>query len=130
MSLGGTYAVTASLTGGPGEKGGFKEFVKRLTSSIPFLTYTSMLLISIAGIRLPGFVYDITSMIGNASTFLIMVTVGLMLDIRIPKEDIKDVIHVVAIRYMGALIFAVLIYLFLPIPASLVCITLLLLFIR
>lgn len=118
MSLGGTYAVTASLTGGSAEKGGFKEFVKRLTSSVPFLTYTIMLVISLAGVRLPGFVYDITNMIGGASTFLIMVIVGLMLEVHIPKEDIKDIRRVVLIRYIGSLLFALLIYFLLPIPIN------------
>lgn len=55
---------------------------------------------------------------GGASTFLIMVMVGLMLEVNIPKEDRKDVGRVVAIRYLGSALFAALIYFFLPFPEN------------
>lgn len=114
MSLGGTNAIACSLSKDNVEADQFKQFVKRITSSIPFMTYITMLTISLIGIKIPTFIYTITDMIGGASTFLIMVLVGLMLEIKIPKDDFKDVSKVVFIRYFGSIIFATLIYFGLP----------------
>ncbi|MDD3252399.1 MAG: AEC family transporter [Lachnospiraceae bacterium] len=115
MSLGGTYAITAGVTN-TGDKGSFGEFFKRLFSSIPFITYMTMLLLSLIGIRLPAEVYTVTDLIGGATTFLVMFMIGIIFEIQIPKEDIKDVGAIVAIRYIGSLLFAILIYRYLPIP--------------
>lgn len=115
MSLGGAYAITSSVTNS-NEKASIKDFFKRLLSSIPFVTYMTMLVISLIGIKLPEEVYTLTDMIGGASTFLVMFMIGIMLEIQIPKDDIKDVVSVISIRYIGSLIIAILIYTLLPVP--------------
>lgn len=116
MSLGGAYAVVASVTNAS-DKGSLKEFFERLLSSIPFITYMTMLAISLIGIRLPDEVFAVTDMISGASTFLVMFMIGIMLEVQIPEEDAKDVVSIIAIRYIGSLVFAFLIYKYLPIPA-------------
>ncbi len=117
MGLGGTYAIVSGLTGSS-QKGMLKEFIKRLFTSVPFITYLVMFTVSLIGITIPDPVYVLTDFAGSASMFLIMVSIGIMLELKIPRESFLEIVKLLGIRYFTlALIVLILVYI-LPFPNS------------
>ncbi len=98
MGLGGTYAAVASITGSS-ETVTVKTFFKRLFSSVPFDTYLIMLFINFFDIHIPGGIYIFTDFAGSATAFIVMITIGLMLEVNIQKKSIKEVFLLLTIRY-------------------------------
>ncbi|WP_322597302.1 AEC family transporter [Enterococcus sp. HY326] len=92
------------------------KILKRLFASVPFTTYVLMLLIRLLSINLPAFVLSVTEVAGSANTFLSMLMIGLYLELVLPKAYQKIVVKVLATRYGGGIVMAIIIFL-LPIPA-------------
>lgn len=87
-----------------------KFMASKLFGSVPFDTYLVMLVISLFGIKLPEQVSDVAAMLGAPSILITMIMIGIVLDIKINKNDLKDVINVLLIRYGLGLIFGFLIF--------------------
>ena len=115
MCTGGTYAISSSLLG---DKGGIsvKAILKKLTSSLPFMTYLTMLIISILGIRLPDALISFISPMAAANPFLAMIMIGMMFDLNLDKETLKDVRGMVLIRVLTSVAAALCFYFLLPFP--------------
>lgn len=115
MGLGLTYSIASSVVNK--EKGfNIKDIIKKLISSIPFDTYMFIFLISILNIQIPKFIQDITLRLGNANTFLSMFMVGLLLDFKIDRSEIKDVLNIIITRNVIAVLLAIGIWIYMPIP--------------
>jgi len=104
MCTGGTYAISCSLLGQ--EKISLRMIGKRLLSSRPFLCYTGMLLLSLAGFRFPAPVLSFIAPIANANPFLAMLMVGMMLEFRFPREVQKEIFSMVAVRLLYGILAA------------------------
>ncbi|MDV4150470.1 AEC family transporter [Clostridium sp. AL.422] len=115
MGLGLTYSIASSVVNRK-EKFSIKEIIKKLVSSVAFDTYMFIFLISILNIEIPKFIQDITFRIGSANTFLSMFTVGLLLDFKINRNEIKDVINIIITRNLMAVILAIIVWFYMPIP--------------
>ena len=115
MCTGGTYAISSSLLG---DKGGIslKAIGKKLTSSMPFMTYLSMLVLSILGIRLPDALVSFISPMASANPFLAMIMIGMMFDLNLDRETLRDVRGMVLIRVLASIIAATCFYFLLPFP--------------
>ena len=79
------------------------------------MTYLSLMLLSVLDITLPDFVYQTASTIGGANTFLAMLMIGILFDIRVNREDRRQLVEILALRYGGSLLMCVLVWL-LPLP--------------
>lgn len=114
MCTGGAYAFTSSYLAK--EKQGFdvKSFAKKLFSSAPLVSYVGMFFLSLAGIRLPEGITQFLSPIAAANTFMAMLMLGLIFHIELRREYIKEVTILLALRYILAAVFSVVIYCFLP----------------
>lgn len=113
MCTGLTYACAASRLDTSSEFQ-FKDFFKRIFSSIPFVTYLVMITLTLVNIKLPSELFQVTGIIGNANIVLVMMMLGLMVELKIGKDDIKDVILHIFIRYSILIVCAILIYYFFP----------------
>lgn len=83
-----------------------KYFLTKLFQSVPFDTYLIMLILSLLGIRMPQLVNEVTGLIGGSSIILTMIMIGIAFEVKISKEDMKDVITILVIRYILAVIFS------------------------
>lgn len=115
MCTGLTYACAASRLD-TSSKFQFKDFFKRIFSSVPFVTYMVMISLTLLNIHLPREVYQVTGIIGNANIVLVMIMLGLMVELKIDRDDLKDVILHSVIRYSILIVCAFLIYYFFPAP--------------
>ena len=112
MCTGGTYAM-ASMVAGEGERQGIKGFLKKLFSSIPMDVYVIMVILSFH-IKLPLLVRTFAGIVGNANAFLAMLIIGIGFEWRMRKEEVKETVFIVVIRYAVAVVCAVLAVKLLP----------------
>ncbi|MDD3224889.1 MAG: AEC family transporter [Clostridium sp.] len=113
MCTGGTYAV-ASVVAWEGEKQSIKGFIRKIFSSVPFDTYLLMLIVAITGIKLPRVIYNVTSNLSAGNAFLSMLMIGMIFECNFHKEQLLKVASMLSIRYICALIFALIIYFYIP----------------
>lgn len=108
-----TYALVSPQSGG--ERIRLTYVLGRLVRSVPFMTYLVLMLLSVLGVTLPDFVYETASAIGGANTVLAMLMIGLLFDIRVGREDRRQLAGILALRYGGSLLMCLLVW-FLPLP--------------
>lgn len=90
------------------------NFISSMMSSVPFVTYLVMLLISLLGIQLPESVFEIATSIGNANIVIVMLMLGIIIETKIHFDDIKDISKLLIIRYGFSFIISILILFFFP----------------
>ena len=85
--------------------------LKKIFSSVPFITYIVMLLTLIFNIKLPSTIYYFTDIGKDATVFLGMVIIGIMLDFKFNFKEIKELFSVVRLRYIYAVALAIILFL-------------------
>ena len=102
MCTGGTYAFTASVIGdgeGKKEQITMQGILGKLYRSAPFVVYMAMLIMAVAGLRFPEPVYAFTNVLADANTFLCMLMIGMMFELRLDKRSLGYVKEIVFWRY-------------------------------
>lgn len=115
MCLGGTYAMASSVASSD-EVISVKSVAKKLLSSIPFDVYIVIFFLSLFKITLPSPILSIATYIGNANGFLVMLMIGLLLEIKMDRHDVHDVIKILVLRFSWSIGLAALCYFVLPLP--------------
>ena len=120
MCTGGSYAATDLLLNGRKEGEKFLlSLLKKLGSSVPFLTYTAMLVLSLCRVQIPMALADFLQPIANANAYCAMFMIGLMFDIQLRPETLKAVAAIVIIRNLSAIALSAFCYFVLPPPSAL-----------
>jgi len=127
LVTGGTYAIASQLLKRK-ESSGLLPVVKVLLASAPFVTYMTMMILSFVQVPIPSSVTALTAPIGAANPFMAMLMVGLMLEIRGGKEQVREVILILLLRLLGSSLLALVVYFLLPYPLAVRQILVLLLF--
>lgn len=117
MCTGGSYAVTYAALH-KGKSGGLRigALLKQLLSVLPFVTYLSMMLLTILNIRLPVRLVDFIRPISNANPYCAMLLMGLLFELDFPKQTIQAVWRIVVIRNVVAAALALGFWFLLPAP--------------
>ena len=102
MCTGGTYALASGLvhTGEKYEPVTLRSVAAKLLSSVLFVVYVLMLVCALFEVHLPQPVYTLTGLIGSANTFLSMLMIGMMFEMTLDLEKLKQVREVVLYRYV------------------------------
>lgn len=117
MCNGTSFAISKNVL--DGTKGlNLKNTVKTLLRSVPFLTYLTMLIVTLSGLSIPRKIVDFVTPMANANAFLAMFMVGMMFDFRIEKSLFKEIAGILAIRFGAAVIAALAFYFLLPLPLA------------
>ena len=114
MGLGMTYAVADHVASGENHFD-IKELFKKLFSSIPFDVYVLIFILAIFKLQIPSPILTIASTIGAGNSFLAMLMIGLMLEIKVSPLEAKNVFKILGLRIVGTIVVSLL-TLFLPIP--------------
>ena len=107
------YAIVSARSSGQRVRLGF--VLDKLVHSVPFMTYLTLMVLSILGITLPEPVYQVASTVGGANTFLAMVMIGMLFEVRVEREDRRLILEILAVRYGCSLAMAALVWV-LPLP--------------
>ena len=113
VNSGVAYAIVSARSSGQRVRLGF--VLDKLVHSVPFMTYLTLMVLSILGITLPEPVYQVASTVGGANTFLAMVMIGMLFEVRVEREDRRLILEILAVRYGCSLAMATLVWV-LPLP--------------
>ena len=113
ICTGGSYIAASRAIGA---STGLKSSIIRLFSSIPFDVYVLLLVAALLGYHLPSQVTLLISVVGNANPFIAMLIIGMMLEIKIDRTQLKNVFRVLLLRYGAGAAFAALFYFGTPLP--------------
>ena len=108
-----SYAVVSAA--GNGERVRLRFVLDKLCHSVPFMTYLVLMVLSTLHISLPEPVYQIASTVGGANTFLAMLMIGILFEVRVEHEDRRQIAEILVLRYAGSLVMAALVWLS-PLP--------------
>ena len=112
VCLGGAFSLASSVKDGSGIS--FKRIGKALLTSVPFMCYIVMIILNLTKIQLPGVVVSLAETIRGANTFMAMLMLGVGFKLAAKKEQIWQIVRLVALRYGVAVVLASLIYFALP----------------
>ena len=115
MGLGGTYALARNEVDGRGRLD-IKNLCSVLVRSIPFDVYLLLFILSLFNLTIPAPVTTIASMIGGANSFLAMLMIGIILEIKITRSQAKAVIKILGVRYVGNILLSIGVFFILPLP--------------
>ncbi len=115
MGLGGTYALARNEVDGRGRLD-IKNLCSVLVRSIPFDVYLLLFILSLFNLTIPAPVTTIASMIGGANSFLAMLMIGIILEIKITRSQAKSVIKILGVRYVGNILLSIGVFFILPLP--------------
>ncbi|MGE4454440.1 MAG: AEC family transporter [Sphaerochaeta sp.] len=104
MTTGLTYSLASSVARGKGPQS--TDLLKKLFTSVPFITYLVMITLSFAHIRLPIFLQEWMVAVGKANPIIAMLMIGIMLDVRYERSWIKYSVGLLTIRYGFAILMA------------------------
>lgn len=114
----GTTQAIVELSSGR-KKHGFilQEIFGVLFRNPPFVVYIFMFILAIFGLSFPDEWLIPIHPLANANTLLSIFTIGLFMEFCLPKGKLKLVLKILTWRYLLAFILASLVYFFLPFPA-------------
>lgn len=112
ICLGGAYSIASMIQ--DGKAFSFKNLAKALLTSVPFLTYITVVTLTLLHFRLPSAVISFAGIVGNANSFMAMLMIGVGFKLAGNKEQFGHIFKILAIRYGLAALFAVAFYYLLP----------------
>lgn len=68
--------------------------------STPLMIYVPLLLLFLVGVRLPDGFYTLLRTFGSSNSFLAFFIIGLMIDFRLDREDLGEIIRALVMRYV------------------------------
>ena len=116
VCLGGAYSLAVLVKEGKGFS--LKKLLLTLLKSIPFLCYVIMTVLGLLELRLPGPVLSWVGILSNANTFLAMLMIGVGLRLQFDRTQIGRVVRLLAVRYLVAVVLALVFWFLLPYDLS------------
>lgn len=106
----GTLAAMTSFAVDKETSNPIPALLKRLFTTVPFLVYFIMLAILALDITLPNIFYTFVDLGANSTSFLAMILIGIMLEFHFKKEEIKEIISALVVRYSISFISSIVIF--------------------
>lgn len=121
MCCGGTYAVCVEMERqrfGGGKKVNLPAQIKNILGtslkSVPLITSVIMLLLAVFHIKTPAPVVTLAQIVGNANAFLATFMIGMMFEIHLLPDEIREMLRLVVFRYGSSMVIAAGFYFLLP----------------
>ena len=114
----GPFAVVATCMFEKYEPVNLRSIAAKLLGSVPFVVYMLMLVCAVLQLHLPQPVYTLTGLIGGANTFLSMLMIGMMFEMTLDLDKLKQVREVVLYRYVFGIALAWLCFYHVPLSAE------------
>ncbi len=110
MCVGGNLVFTDLAVNGRKNGRSIPRSLLTVFTKPSFTIYVIMMVLSVIGIRLPGFVFDFASAISPANGVIAMFMIGIMFEFTFSRENMKEVLAVNAIRLILACAIAYFFY--------------------
>ncbi len=117
MCYGANVAIANSIKGNDG-KIKIGPVVKKICTSPVFITYVSLIFLSLLNIKLPSLILDLTLVVGNSNAFLAMLCIGILFQFKLNKDQWKIVGKLLGLRISVLVILSLIVYFFIPLPSD------------
>lgn len=117
MCTGGTFAI-ASTVASSEEKLSLGSIFKKLFSSVPFCTYTALFMLALFKLTVPAPVLILTEVAARANSFLAMLVIGILLEVKLDLTEIKMIRKILLSRYLISITLSVVLYCLLPVDIT------------
>ena len=108
ICLGGAYGIAAVIKEGSGFS--VKRILGKLVRSIPFMCYIVMIVLCLLNVSLPTPVASFLEIIKNASVFMAMLMIGVGLELKADRKNIRTIAKSLLVRYALGVVFAMVFY--------------------
>jgi len=115
MCNGTTYAISRNILDGTTGVN-LKRIGNTLLHSVPFLTYFTLLIVTLVKLPIPKPLVTFVSPAANANAFVAMFMVGMMFDLHMEKAYLKQMAKILALRFSLGAAAAALFYFCMPLP--------------
>lgn len=88
--------------------------VKKLSRSIPLMTYIIVCILAIIGLKIPSLILDVSEVISVANMPLSFLLLGIYLSFSLEKVYFKQIMKVLALRYVVGLVIGITLFFILP----------------
>ena len=95
-----------------------RNVLRGFFGSVPFDVYMLMIVLTLAQVKIPGWIATMVQPLSNANSFCAMLMVGMLMDLPASRRDVKEVLTVIGWRIPFAIAFAALAWFILPFSAS------------
>lgn len=110
----GVCYIIASIYSSENGKVDYKAILKRVASSIPFMSYIVTLTVNLSGLHYPALMLDVTKVLSRANLPLSLLLLGVYLSFSFEREYWVRMIKVLALRYGVGILVGLLLYWVLP----------------
>lgn len=107
------YTIAAYFAS-EGMKLNYKDILKTLSRSIPLMTYIGVLLLALLNIHLPDYFLELTGVISQANMPLSLLLLGVYLNFRFEKSNMRLIGKYLVFRYGFGLVIGLALFWFLP----------------
>lgn len=115
MVLGGNFTIAANLNSQK-EAMSLGDILRNLFGSVPFAVYLVTFVFAALGLRIPQSVLSITNIAANANPFMAMLMLGMMIELKLHKQEILDLFRLLGLRLLVSFLAALAFYFLLPVP--------------
>src|SRR5690625_244575 len=88
--------------------------LKKLSRSIPLMTYVIVCILAIVGFKIPSFIIDVSEVISVANMPLSFLLLGIYLSFSLDKAHVRKIVQVLSLRYMVGLVVGIALFFILP----------------
>lgn len=106
--------IIASYFSKENENIDIKTAVLGAFKSIPLITYIVVVIINMLGFQIPRIIIDFSSAVSRANMPMSLILLGIYLSFKFDIKNIKDIISILALRYVIGLSIGVLFFIFSP----------------
>lgn len=92
----------------------YKAIFKKVSRSVPLLSYIITLLINLAGLHYPKFILDLSQVFARGNMALSLLLLGLYLNFSFEKKYWKSMLKILSLRYILGAIAGISLYFLLP----------------
>lgn len=112
VCLGGSFSVATMIKEGGGIS--VKRIGQKLVTSVPFMCYIIMTIVTLLKIVVPGPVVSLAGIIGGANNFCAMLMIGVGFRLEANRTQIGRIVKILSVRYIAAALMALCCYFLLP----------------
>lgn len=107
------YSLAEAVKGGK-SRFSLKFLLKKIFTSPITDMYLLMILLAALHLRLPEPVLKLASVMGNANSFLAMLSIGILFELKLDRKNLREMVKFFALRYGTILVIMAGVILFIP----------------
>ena len=94
----------------------FSVAFKQLIKSLPLISLIVAVFVNLSGFQTPLIIEEFLSILARANSTIVLLLLGILFEIDLPKEKLKNINSILIIRYVFGLTIGIILFFILPFP--------------